>query len=478
MSNLKANILFNYIHTITALLFPMLTFPYASRILLPEGIGVVNFQLSIINYIVLFTSLGIPLYAVKEIAKCRDDIEHRNKTTIEIIALSLILCILGYIVVYFIGVFVPQINKNLSLFYILSLTIFFNGIGVQWFYQGVEDFKFTTIRSVLVRIFTTACLFIFVKNANDLLIYAAITVGITVGNNLVNFIYLTKYIPVNSLFKYKLDIGRHVKPALHIFVLNLIISIYINLNTVMLGFIANDYSVGLYTAGNKIPHMILSLVTSMGVVLLPRCSNLVATKQFEDFSKVCDKAIRLVILISIPAVIGLFYLAEPIIMIFCGNEYIEAVPILLWTSPIVLFIGLTNVIGIQILYPIGKENIVIYSTIIGALVNLILNILLIPNLGAIGAGISTFAAELAVLLIQFFIGMKHIPFKLFNDKYLIYLEACLLLIGSVILLSICKFDAYMSVILFLLSCLIYFTFLYMRKDDIVLSIIKTALKRK
>ena len=195
MSSLKTNVLFNYINTITGIIFPVITFPYASRILLPEGIGVVNFQLSIINYIVLFTSLGIPLYAVKEVAKYRDDIALRNKTTIEITILSLLLSLLGYIAVFIIGKFVPQINANISLFYILSLTVMFTSLGVNWFYQAIEDFKFITIRAVIIRTLAAGCLFLFVKDKSDLLIYGAVTVGSTVGNNLINlYIYASSYI--------------------------------------------------------------------------------------------------------------------------------------------------------------------------------------------------------------------------------------------------------------------------------------------
>ena len=296
MASLKANVVFNYINTITGMIIPVITFPYVSRILLPDGIGIVNFQNSIISYIVLFTSLGIPLYAVKEIAKCRDNIELRNKTTIEIALLSFILCLIGYVIVFLLGLYVPQLNTNLSLFYILSLSIIFTCLGVQWFYQGIEDFKFITIRALIVRVIVAISLFIFVKDKNDLLIYGAITVGTTVGNNFINFFHLRKFIPISSLSKYKLNIQKHIKPALHIFVLNLIISIYVNLNTIMLGFMDGDYAVGLYTAGNKIPHIILSLVTSMGVVLLPRCSNLVAANRMKEFASICDKAIRLVLM--------------------------------------------------------------------------------------------------------------------------------------------------------------------------------------
>lgn len=478
MSSLKTNVLLNYVNTITGIIFPVITFPYASRILMPEGIGIVNFQQSIIGYIVLFTSLGIPLYAVKEVAKYRDDIILRNKVTIEITLLSLFLSLLGYIAVYFLGRFVPQINANISLFYILSLTILFTSLGVNWFYQAIEDFKFITVRAVVIRTIAAASLFIFVKDKSDLLIYGAITVGSTVGNNLINFIHLRSYIPLSTIKGLKFDVLRHLKPALHIFVLNLIISIYVQLNTIMLGFLDGDYAVGIYTAGNKIPHIVLSLVTSMGVVLLPRCSNLVALGNLEEFKSVCNKAIRLVLTLSLPFTVGLILLAKPIITIFCGDAFLEAEPVIFWTAPIILFIGLTNVLGIQILYPLGKENIVICSTLGGAIVNLILNILLIPMFSAVGAAISTFAAELVVLVIQIIAGKKYIPVSLFNKVNHRYLIATIFM--TITILPIIYFienDWLQLISAATVGVIVYGLVLICFKDEIIFSILKYLTKR-
>lgn len=478
MSSLKTNVLLNYINTITGIIFPVITFPYASRILLPEGIGLVNFQLSIINYIILFTSLGIPLYAVKEVAKYRDDIVLRNKTTIEITILSLLLSLLGYVAVLLIGILVPQINANISLFYILSLTILFTSLGVNWFYQAIEEFKFITVRAVIIRTLAAASLFLFVKDKSDLLIYGLVTVGATVGNNLINFIHLRKFIPLATFKGLKLNIFKHIKPTSHIFILNIIISIYVQLNTIMLGFMDGDYAVGIYTAGNKIPHIILSLVTSMGAVLLPRCSNLVATGKIEEFKLICNKSIRLVLALSLPFTVGLILLSSSIITIFCGEAFIEAIPIVYWTAPIILFIGLTNVLGIQILYPLGKENIVIYSTLGGAILNLILNLILIPRFSAVGAGISTFTAELVVLVIQIIAGKEFIPVSICNKKNLKYLIATILMIITTIPIICYVNNIWLRLSLTTIAgAIVYGLILISFKDDIVLSILKFITKK-
>lgn len=478
MASIKTNVLLNYINTITGIIFPVITFPYASRILLPDGIGVVNFLNSIINYIVLFTSLGIPLYAVKEIARHRDDIHSRNKTTIEIGLLGMILCAFGYVAVFLLSVLVPRISANRELFYILSSAIFFTSIGANWFYQAIEDFKFITLRTVIFRTLSAIGLFVFVKDKGDLLIYATVNVMMSVGSNCINFVHLRKYISLSTLKGVKLELFKHLKPALHIFVLNLIISIYVQLNSVMLGFIDSDYAVGIYTAGHKIPHMFLSVVTSMGAVLLPRCSNLVAKGDMSEFANVITKSIRLVLFLALPISLGLILLAEPVITIFCGASFAESVNVLYWTCPIIVFIGLTNVIGIQMLYPLGKENIVIYSTLGGAIVNATLNFMLIPHLSAVGAGIATFAAELTVLIIQWSLCHKYIDFKLLDKRSLNYLIASLLMTAIVLPIVTLLDGLWLKTVLAVITgALTYITYLFVRKDEMLLNIMDYLLRR-
>lgn len=449
-----------------------------SRILLSDGIGVVNFLTSIVNYIVLFTSLGIPMYAVKEIAKYRDNIPLRNKIAVEIITLSLVLCILGYAAVWALAEFVPRISTDATLFYILSLSILFTGIGVNWFYQGIEDFKFITIRAVIVRTLMALSLFLFVKDKNDLLIYGAITVGSTVGNNFINFVHLRKYIHFAQIKWKQLHITRHIKPAIHIFAFNLITSIYINLNTVMLGFLQGDKAVGLYTAGYKVAYIILTVVASLGVVMIPRCSNLIETGKFKEFGEVIVKATRLVICMALPAMTGLMLLATPVITIFCGEMFAESIPVLYWTAPIILFIGLSNVIGLQVLYPQNKENIVIWSTLGGAVFNLILNLILIPLLAEVGAAIATFVAELVVLIIQVIFGRKYIPFKLKDIRCGQYLLATVAM--SVVVFFIMRsFDDIwvQTAASVLVGGGIYLGYLLYKKDDILFSVINFVLKK-
>lgn len=478
MASIRANIVLNGINTITGIIFPIITFPYAARVLLPEGIGVVNFLNSIVGYIVLLTSLGIPMYAVKEVAKYRDDKAVRDKITIEILLLSSILCLLGYVAVWVLAEFVPQIHQQAALFYILSLTIVFTAIGVNWFYQGIEDFKFITIRAIVIRTLAAAALFIFVKSQHDLLIYGVITVGSTVGNYVVNFVHLRKYIDCKAICLSELNVFRHLKPAFHVFILNLIISLYIQLNTIMLGFMAGDEAVGFFTAGTRISHIGLTVISSLGTVLLPRCSHLIKIGDKEGFKSVINKSLNVTLALSLPMTAGLMLLAVPVTLLFCGEEYMPAVSVLYFSAPVIIFISLTNVMGIQILYPMDKVNLVILSVSVAAGLNLLLNLVLIPMYGATGAAIATLIAEFLVFAIQVLWGRKYYPFKisaLFNVKYIvatITMSVCVL--GTIYQVGNILSQAFIGICVGVIT---YFIALVILKDPLIFELISVIRHR-
>jgi len=425
--SLKVNYIFNMLNTVTSLLFPLITFPYASRIMLADGIGQVNFFQSIIQYITLLTCLGIPMYAIRKIASVRDDTVERNKVATEILLLHASLSIMGYVIVALLAAFVTDIQVDIPLFLILSLTIFFTAIGCEWFYQGIEDFKYITIRGLIVKIIAVILLFALVRTKEDILWYAGYLVFGTLGGNVFNFIRLRKFISFRKLPWRELHPLVHLKPALHIFVLNLVVSLYVNLNSVMLGFMSDTTSVGLFTAATKLSHVLLSLVSALGTVMLPRLSNLISTGQKDKFNELAQKSITVVMALTLPLTAGLIMTAKYLIPLFCGNSYEPAILTLQIISPIIIMIGISNVLGIQILYPQRQENKVILCTALGALVNLVLNIWLIPRYAQDGAAVSTLLAETMVTFSMIFIGKKYIPIRWKNKSFLHYFVATCLM---------------------------------------------------
>ena len=422
MASVKGNIFLNGINTITSIIFPVITFPYAARVLLPEGIGAVNFLNSIVNYIVLLTSLGIPMYALKEVAKYRNDIHKRNKITIELILLSSILCIIGYLIVLILSKCVPQINDQSALFYILSLSIFFNAIGVNWYYQGIEDFKFITIRGVIFRLISALSLFLFVKDSKDILIYGLIIVGSTVGNNLINFINLKSFINLKDIDLTKLNILKHIKPSIEIFLVTIIISLYVQLNSIMLGFISGEEAVGFYSGGIKITQVAQTLIVSLGTVMVPHCAHMIHIGDLNGFHSTIKKSLQVTLCVAYPLLFGSIILAKPIILTFCGPDYYASIDVFRYNTPLILLSCISSLIATQVLFTQERIKPIIKSVTVGAILDIILNYLLIPLYGASGASITATLTEGVVLIMLFLLGYRYIPFKprdLINIKYIL-----------------------------------------------------------
>lgn len=421
--NLKKNFIMNFIKILINLLFPLITFPYISRILLPEGIGRVAFVQSINNYFLLFINLGIPLYGIREIARVRNNGLEKSKVFSEILFLNIFTTIIG-ITFYFIFYQLNMITDDREIFLIFSVVLLFNFLSVDWFFQGIEDYKYITVRTIIVKIISFIFLIIFVKEKSDICKYAIIVVFSLIGSNFFNIIRALKLVKLELK---GLNIKRHLKGILIIFSMNLAISIYTNLDSVMLGSYGSKYALGIYSAASKMIHLILGIITSLGAVLLPRISNYISEKKEEEIKIILEKTFSFLIALIIPSIIGLYFTGNEIIRLFAGKEYIEAVITLKILSLIILFIGFSNFVGIQILYPRGEEKKVFYSVLIGAIVNFSLNLFLIPKYLQNGAAIATCIAEFMVIVVQIYLGNKYLNFKIFNlNNFKFIISSCIM----------------------------------------------------
>ena len=404
------NFITNLIKILVNLIFPLITFPYISRILLPEGIGRITYVQSINNYFLLFINLGIPLYGIREIAKVRNNKLEKSKVFSEIFFLNIITTILG-VVVYICFYNLNIIKNDKEIFLIFSLVLLFNFLSVDWFFQGIEDYKYITVRTVIIKILSTLFLFVFIKKSSDIYIYSIIVVFSLVGSNFFNIVRALKLVQL----KLKgLNIKRHLKGIFIIFSMNLAVSIYTNLDSVMLGSYGSKYSLGIYSAAIKIIALVIGIVTSLGAVLLPRISNYIEEKKEDEIKKILEKTFSFLLFLIIPSIIGLYFTANEIILLFAGKEYLEGITTLKILSLIILFIGFSNFIGMQILYPRGEEKKVFYSVLVGAIINFSLNLYLIPRYYQNGAAFATCVAEFTVVVIQIFLGYKYLKFQKFN----------------------------------------------------------------
>lgn len=472
--SIKENFIYNMIGTVSGFLFPMITFPYVSRVIMAEGIGQIQFYTSIINYVVLLTSLGIPLYATREIARVRDNIVDLSRTTTEIICLNLILNIIGYAAIFVMCFTIDEIMQNVPLFLLLSTSIVLTTIGCPWFFSGVEDFKFITLRGLAVRIISTIFLFLFVRDKDDLMYYALYNVLATVGTNVLNIVRLRAYIDFTTFSFAELKIWRHLKPALAIFVFNLITSIYVNLDKVMVGFLKDNESVGYYTAATTISHIFLTAVTSLGVVMLPRLSNLVKLGDMDSFNRLAKKSYNFIITLSFPVCGGLILLAPSLIRIFSGEGFVPAIPTLQIISPIIVAIGISNLIGLQVLYPLGKIKIVTISTLVGAIINCSLNLLMIPKFAQNGAAVATVCAEICVTLTQFIIARKYIPFKLVDrQSTYCFVTTLLMIFFCHLFIGVGCSDLINLIVVPIIGVLFYGIVMILIKNTIALEVLQT-----
>lgn len=470
--SVKVNYILNLINTGTQMLFPLITFPYVCRVIEADGIGQINFFQSIISYISLFTCLGIPMYAIREIARDRSDVLQMNRTAMEILLLHSMLTLVGYAIVAILCLTVPQIQVNIPLFLILSLTIFFTAIGCEWFYQGIEDFKYITIRGLIIKTVSVVLLFIFVKSKTDLLYYGCYTVFGVLGGNIFNFFRLRKYIHRENIIFSELHIKRHVKPVLKVFSFSVVTSIYLQLNTVLLGFLKNALAVGYFAAATKVMQMLLMMSSCLGSVMMPRASHLIVENKEDEFNRLIQKSYDFTLAIALPMTIGLIFCAPSLITALCGVKFEHSILPSQIIAPIILMVAISNVFGIQVLFPKGKINIVTLCCGIGAVADLILNLCLIPFFSYIGTSIAYLGAEVATTVSMYFIGRKYIPIIYFKKSHLTYAFGCVVMAFALYGISLLQLPT--LTILLLQGCcgvLAYFIILCICKDEMLVQIL-------
>lgn len=407
MNSIKQNFIFNALLSLSQVVFPLITFPYVARVILPSGIGEVTFVESICRYVILFSALGIPIYGIREIAKVKNEKEKLNKLFTELIIIHFVITIfissLFVICIYL----VPLLYNNLEFYLLGILLILSNVFVIEWYFQGIGQFKFITIRNLIVKTILTLLVFIVVKEKNDVYTYFSIIVLTSIFNAVINFVYALRTIDFNFLIDFN-DLKRHFKPLLYIFSSLAFISIYTLLDTIILGFMTDERTVGLYSTGLKVSRISVLFIGALGVVLIPKLSEHFHNGRLDDFSSLINKSFKFVITFSIPTVFLLFSLSDFIIVSFAGSSFIEAGSVLKILSLLSLLIGLSNLFGLQILTTMGKDRYLAISGLIGMVISFGLNLILIPYYKEKGAAFSNIIAETGVTVATIYFATKYI----------------------------------------------------------------------
>ncbi len=396
--SITKNYTYNVIYQILVMVIPLITTPYVSRVLGAEPIGIYSYTLSIATYFILFGTLGVGMYGQREIAYVQNDKKKKSLIFWEINCVRLITMIISMTIFYF-----SFASKGQYSFYykILLIDMIAACFEITWFFNGMEEFKKTIIRNGIIKWISVILVFIFVKGPDDLVKYILIYSISTLLGQLSMWVYLPKYIEKINIKE--MNLTRHIKPIILLFIPQIAVQIYNEIDKTMIGNIVLDKSeVGFYEQAQKIIKLLISVITSLGTVMVPRMANIYAEKDFKKMKEYLKKSFNFIFFLSFPMIFGIASIANKFVPVFYGEGYEPVINLIIIISPIILLMGLQNVTGMQYLLPTKKQKEYTISVAIGAIVNIVLNYILIRIYGAIGASIATVLSQLVVVCIQLY----------------------------------------------------------------------------
>ena len=476
--SVKKNYLYNVTYQILTMLAPLITTPYVSRVLGAENIGTYSYSASIVSYFTLFASLGTASYGAREIAYTQDD--RKKRTTIfwntEILScISTLICIVIYLAI-------SMLFRDYHIIYFIFLmNIVSVAFDISWVFQGMEEFGFIVSRNIIFKILNIAFIFGFVKNRNDLVLY---TVGMTLIPLISTFTlwpFLSKMIDKPS---YKsIHPFSDIKTVCSMFIPTIAISVYAVLDKTMIGLYTDTrIENGYYEQATKLSKTALTLVTSLGTVMIPRIGFYYKKNDIDSVRHYMYRSYRFVWLLGIPLCLGLISISSNLVPWFYGQDFLEVSKLLNVLSFLILAIGINNVTGMQYLMPTGRQNTFTFTVVIGALVNFVLNNILIPKCYSIGAAISSVVAETIIAIIQLIIVREEI-----NPVSIIYCSFKYWIAGIGMFFSLYYIEKYLhssiinTVVMICVGVLFYEAILLILKDSFFLNQIKSVLvkiKRK
>lgn len=395
--SVKKNTLFNIIKTISSIAFPIITFPYISRVLHAENVGKVNFGNSIVSYFSLIATLGVTTYAVRECSRVKNDKNLLGKTASQIISINLCMTAFSYFILILCLMFIPAIKGYELLILLQSSSIVFTTLGADWLNTAMEDFKYITIRTFIFQFLALIAMFLFVHKPEHYLIYAIISVLSSSGANITNIFYRRRYCKVR--FTMNMNLKRHFPPIILLFAMLLSQNLLNNLDTTMLGIMKGNYQVGLYTTAVKIISIVSQVVASIAWVVMPQLSYQFAQKNYNKINKLLHDAVVFTVALGLPSIVGINVLAPEIIEIIGGQEYLSAVPCL-HILTISMALGFLNgIYGNMILLPSKREKRFLIACLLSAGVNMVTNFILIPYFGINAAAAMNLLSSVVITII-------------------------------------------------------------------------------
>lgn len=385
--------------------FPLITFPYSSRILGPDGIGSVNFIDSFTQYFLLFSSLGIPIYGIREVARRKDHPEELNKLVSEIFSIHIVSTIIFSIIYLVAALSIPALRSNIEIVFVGIGVMFFSTLGCEWFFQGIEKFGYITGRALILRVLSIIFLFVFLHKDSPPVIYYVIGATPAFLGGILNQYNLNKKI---NLKLTTVALKKHIKPLLFILSSTLAVSVYLLLDNIILGLMKGDAAVGIYSTALKIVRIPMAIIGAMSAAIVPAITRAFSMHDNEKVAVLIQKSFSFVCVAIIPIAFGMIISSSFLVETFAGKKFEASEFSLKTLSPVILLIGLNNIFGVQLLTPLGKEKFFFIAVSGGMVCSIVLNLFLIPSFSFVGAAITNLCTEVVVTLLCFYFVRKYI----------------------------------------------------------------------
>ena len=474
--SIKKNTVYNIIKSLSTVIFPLITFPYVSRVLGADNVGKINFSSSIISYISLIASLGVATYAIRECAKVKENENDLNRMASQIFSINVTSTIIAYIILIGILIFAKPLYGYRNLILIQGIAVMFATLGTEWINSAMEDFKYITIRTFLFQALSIILMLLFVKEPSHYYRYALICVVSASGGNITNIFYRRKYCKIT--FTFSMNIRQHLKPILLVFSLILSQTIYCNSDMTILGLIKGDYQVGLYSVAVRIYTIVNMMVASVALVVMPQMAKLFQKRDYDEINKLVRYAMDCIVVIGFPVIAGIACIAPELVEIIAGKEYIGATLALRILMISLLFSYLGGIISNVIMIPSGREKVCLKTSVISAVVNVVLNFILIPYFGLYAAAATTAIAEGVGLCNIYRYVEPDIRVGKFRDVFLGPLIGC----AGIVCISYFVKGFGMglwirTIVIILLSVLAYFITMILTKNKFAMDIINSIIKK-
>lgn len=430
---LRVNVIFSFLNALVTLLFPLITYPYVSRVLAPEGIGAYNIAYSIMSYFMLFANLGIPIYGIRAIAKVMNDQVEQKKIATNVMLIHAISTAVVFAMYMIYVCFASNAQSRFWVNFITGFQIIGMFLNVEWYYQGREEYRAITIKNFTIKVISLVLIFVFVKGVNDVVNYALIMIFSVLGYGIFNFIHFI--VKVKPRFKY-LNLKAIFKPVLLCFALYAASRLANGLDVIMIDVLLGDkaeYVAGQYGVATKFVNVIIDLLLVVNTVMLPRLSMLIEQKETEGAKALSTTICDFMFMFVVPATIGLIFISEDIVSVFFGSMYQPAVTTMMVMSANAFLAVFTNFLGVSIIYAYGKDWFTTIAILIGAAVNIGCNFILIPKYLQLGAAIATIISNSIIFIIELVGTLKWKYIRILTIPNLktifasIVLTACLLL---------------------------------------------------